>query len=50
MNNRTGSGRFFDKNGVIRPRTNNTRIGSHWSPYDRDTVEIKATMDCVGLG
>ena len=49
MNNRAGSKSLFGKISVIRPWSNNTRIGCYWLPYVNDTVEIKATVDFPGL-
>lgn len=44
-----GQMKLVDKTSVIRPWSNNARIGCYWLPRDKDTVEIKATVDYVGL-
>jgi len=49
MNNRAGSKISFGMISVIRPWSNNTRIGCYWLPYVKDTVEIKTTVDFRGL-
>ena len=49
MNNRAGSRHLFDKISVIRAWSNNTRIGCYRLPYDKDTVQIKTTVDFLGL-
>lgn len=49
MNNKAGSESLFGKISVIRPWSNNTRIGCYWLPYVKDTVEIKTTVDFLGL-
>jgi hypothetical protein len=42
---------LFARFRVIRPWSNNARIGCYWLPYDKDTVEIKATSFCwVAMG
>ena len=49
MNTIAVSKPLFDKASVIRPWSNNTRIGCYWLPYDKDTVQIKTTVNFLGL-
>jgi len=44
-----GGKSLFGKISVIRPWSNNTQIGCYWLLYVKDTVEIKATVDFLGL-
>jgi hypothetical protein len=49
MNTRAVNKSSFGRINVIRPWSNNTRIGCYWLPYVKDTVEIKTTVDLLGL-
>lgn len=40
---------LLPKVSIIRQWSNNTRIGCYWLPVVKDTVEIKSTMEFVGL-
>jgi len=49
MNERAEQNKSIDNSLVISPWPNNTRNGCYWLPYVNDTVEIKATVDFLGL-